>query len=326
MNQMEVGIINYNGGEELLRCVKSLTAQSVPVRVLVYDNASADHSLELLEQSGEPCEIIRSTKNRGYAGACNGLREHMTSDIQVLCNMDLDFDKDWAKNLLACFEAHPEAASVASLVMERSGFVNAIGVLFGEDLFAENEGSGKDAKDTDIREKEVFGCYGAVMAFRKECADKVGELDESFFLFFEESEWYFRFNLCGFKTFFCPSAKVFHERSLTTVRYSPRKLYYSERNRLRSAVRLLPVSSLVRLPVVAFKRYLRMAKGGVPKQSSDGKKLSKVSICNALLKAWIEAIFAIPREIGKRISYEKRYGNVPNKMREILKRYPLQIN
>lgn len=324
MKQMEVGIINYNGGEELVRCVKSLTAQSFPVRVFVYDNASADHSLELLEQSGEPCEIIRSTKNRGYAGACNGLREHMTSDIQVLCNMDLDFDKDWAKNLFACFEAHPEAASVASLVMERSGFVNAIGVLFGEDLFAENEGSGKDEKDTDIREKEVFGCYGAVMAFRKECADKVGELDESFFLFFEESEWYFRFNLCGFKTFFCPCAKVFHERSLTTVRYSPRKLYFSERNRLRSAVRLLPVSSLVRLPVIAFKRYLRMAKGGVPKQSSDGKKLSKVSICNALFKAWIEAIFALPREWGIRNSYEERYGNVQNKMLEILKRYPLQ--
>ena len=320
---MEVGIINYNGGEELLRCVKSLTSQSVPVRVLVYDNASVDNSIELLERSGEPCEIIRSEKNLGYAGACNGLRQKMTSEIQVLCNMDLDFDKDWAKNLLDCFGRHPDAASVASLVMERSGVVNAIGVLFSEDLFAENEGSGKNANETDIREKEVFGCYGAVMAFRKECADKVGELDESFFLFFEESEWYFRFNLCGYKTFFCPKAKVYHERSLTTVRYSPRKLYYSERNRLRSAVRLLPIASLVRLPVVACKRYLRMAKGGVPKQSSDGKKLSKVSICNALFKAWIEALFSIPKEWGIRIQYEERYGNVKRKTLEILERYPL---
>jgi GT2 family glycosyltransferase len=323
MNPMEVGIINYNGGEELLRCVKSLTAQSVPVRVFVYDNASADNSIELLRQSGEPCEIICSPKNRGYAGACNGLRQKMTSDIQVLCNMDLDFDKDWAENLLACFDRHPDAASVASLVMERSGVVNAVGVLFDKDLFAENEASGKNAKEADIREKDVFGCYGAVMAFRKECADKVGELDESFFLFFEESEWYFRFNLCGYKTVFCPNAKVYHERSLTTVRYSPRKLYFSERNRLRSAIRLLPVSSLVRLPVVAFKRYLRMAKGGVPKQSSDGKKLSKVSICNALLKAWIEAVLSIPKEWGIRMEYEERYGNVKRKTLEILERYPL---
>ncbi|MBP5246415.1 MAG: glycosyltransferase family 2 protein [Fibrobacter sp.] len=321
---MDVGIINYNGGEELLRCVKSLTAQTLPVRVFVFDNASSDNSLELLQKSGEPCEIIRSDKNLGYAGACNGLRKNMTSDIQVLCNMDLDFERDWAKNLLHCFDRHPDAASVASLVMERSGVVNAIGVLFGEDLFAENEGSGKNAKDVDIREKEVFGCYGAVMAFRKECAEKVGELDESFFLFFEESEWYFRFNLCGFKTIFCPSAQVFHERSLTTVRYSPRKLYYSERNRLRSAVRLLPWKRILQLPIIAFKRYLNMAKGGVPKQSSDGKKLSKISICNALMKAWIEAFLAIPKEWKIRKSYEARYKNVPRKTLEILERYPLK--
>ena len=320
---IDVGIINYNGGEELTACVKSLLAQTEPVRVFVFDNASADNSVQLLRGQGLECKIIESDKNLGYAGACNGLLDNMDSEIQVLCNMDLEFDPAWARNLLACFERHPEAGSVASLVMEKSGVVNAVGVQFGTDLFAKNEASGLNIADADVREKEVFGCYGAVMSFRKAAAEAAGRMDASFFLFFEETEWYFRHNLAGFKTVFCPEAKVYHERSMTTVRYSPRKLFYSERNRLRTAIRLLPMGDVVKLPFRGFVRYLNMAKGGVPGQSGDGKKLSKAAICGALLKAWLQALAMLPQELRIRSKYRKQFGNVGTKVRAILEMYPI---
>ncbi len=322
--QIDVGIINYNGGLELSECVGSLLAQSVPVRVLVFDNASTDDSIAQLRKKNLDCKIIESSKNLGYAGACNGLLENMDSDIQVLCNMDLEFDPTWAENLLRCFERHPEAGSVASLVMEKSGVVNAVGVRFGADLFAKNEASGLDISEADVREKEVFGCYGAVMSFRKSAAVAAGKMDASFFLFFEETEWYFRHNLAGFKTVFCPEAKVYHERSMTTVRYSPRKLFYSERNRLRTAVRLLPLADVLKLPLQGFVRYLNMAKGGVPGQSGDGKKLSKVSICVALAKAWLQALVMLPDELVIRKRFRKKFGNVGAKVREILDAYPIE--
>ena len=321
---INVGIINYNGGSELSECVKSLMAQSEPVRVLVFDNASTDNSISLLREQGLDCKIIESPKNLGYAGACNGLLENMDSDIQVLCNMDLEFDPTWAENLLRCFERHPEAGSIASLVMEKSGVVNAVGVRFGADLFAKNEASGLNIADADVREKEVFGCYGAVMSFRKQAAVAAGKMDASFFLFFEETEWYFRHNLAGFKTIFCPEAKVYHERSMTTVRYSPRKLFYSERNRLRTAIRLMPVADVLKLPVRGFVRYLNMAKGGVPGQSGDGKKLSKMSICGALAKAWLQALVMLPDELVVRKKYRRKYGDVGAKVSEILKTYPIE--
>lgn len=320
---VDVGIINYNGGVELTECVRSLLMQTVPVRVLVLDNASSDNSIDCLKNSGLTCKIICSEKNLGYAGACNMLMENMDADIQVLCNMDLEFHPSWAENVQACFARHPDAGSVASLVMEKSGVVNAVGVLFGADLFAKNEASGLDISEADVREKEVFGCYGAVMSFRKEAAVAAGAMDHTFFLFFEESEWYFRHNLAGYKTIFCPEAKVFHERSMTTVRYSPLKLFYSERNRLRSAFRLLPVSEIVKLPIRALVRYLSMAKG-VPGQSGDGKKLSKISICTALAKAWFQAIAMLPSELSKRKLYRKKFGNVNSKVMNLLKLYSLK--
>lgn len=320
---VDVGIINYNGGEELTACVRSLVTQRVPVRVLVLDNASKDDSIPTLKNSGLPCQVIQSNENLGYAGACNKLLENMDSDIQVLCNMDLEFDPAWAENLQACFNRHPEAGSVASLVMEKSGVVNAVGVLLGPDLFAKNEASGMDISEADVREKVVFGCYGAVMSFRKEAAVAAGTMDASFFLFFEETEWYFRHNLAGFKTIFCPEAKVYHERSMTTVRYSPRKLFYSERNRLRAAIRLLPAGEILKLPVRAVARYLSMAKG-VPGQSGDGKKLSKVSICKSLAAAWLQAVIRLPGELKIRCEYAKKYGDVSAKVMSLLKLYPLK--
>lgn len=321
--KIDVGIINYNGGSELLGCVRSLKFQTVPLRVFVFDNASTDNSIQVLKDSGIDCVVIESQKNLGYAGACNGLLDNMESEIQVLCNMDLEFSPDWAKNLLDCFERHPEVGSVASLVMEKSGVVNAVGVLFGADLFAKNEASGLNISEADIREKEVFGCYGAVMSFRKAAARAAGEMDASFFLFFEETEWYFRHNLAGYKTIFCPEAKVFHERSMTTVRYSPRKLFYSERNRLRTAIRLLSLGSILKLPILGCLRYLNMARGGVPGTSGDGKRLSKVSICWALGKAWLQALWMLPAELVKRIKYRKKFGDVNKKVADILKQYSI---
>lgn len=321
---MDVGIINYNGGQELATCVRSLLNQSVPVRVFVLDNASSDDSIAELREQHLDCRIIESCTNLGYAGACNKLLENMDDDIQVLCNMDLEFDSSWAASLQRCFDHHPEAGSVASLVMEKSGVVNAIGVQFGPDLFARNEASGLDLSEADAREKEVFGCYGAVMSFRKKAALAAGKMDASFFLFFEETEWYFRHNLAGFKTIFCPDAKVFHERSLTTVRYSPRKLFYSERNRLRTAVRLLPLADICRLPARGFSRYLKMAKGGVPGASGDGKKLSKVAICFALARAWIQAFWMLPVDFKMRHHYRKKFGNVNQMTLEILEKYSIK--
>ncbi|MBR2089631.1 MAG: glycosyltransferase family 2 protein [Fibrobacter sp.] len=321
--EIDVGIINYNGGDELTKCVKSLKAQTNPVRVFVFDNASTDNSIELLKNSALECIIVESPENLGYAGACNGLLSQMESEIQVLCNMDLEFDSTWAENLLKCFDRHPECGSVASLVMEKSGVVNAVGVLLGADLFAKNEASGLDISQADVREKEVFGCYGAVMSFRKTAAEAVGKMDASFFLFFEETEWYFRHNLAGLKTVFCPEARVYHERSMTTVRYSPMKLFYSERNRLRSAFRLLPLGDILKLPLRGFVRYVNMAKGGVPGSSGDGKKLSKFAICGALAKAWLQALCMFPKEWATRKKYEREFEKVPQKVQKLLELYKL---
>ncbi len=322
---IDFGIVNYNGGDALLACVRSILGQSgIGVRVFVCDNASADGSLEQLRQSGMPCSLDETGVNLGYAGACNRLLAKMDAPIQVLCNMDLTFDSDWGVQVQEAFRRHAECGSVASLVLEAGDIVNAVGVRFHRDMHAVNESSGLPlATATGVTEKKVFGCYGAVMAFRREAASAVGPMDESFFLFYEETEWYLRHNLHGFSTIFAPQAIVRHERSRTTVRYSTFKLYYAERNRVRCALVYMPLHQLALLPFYSVQRYWQMAKGGIPGQDASGKKNRKWQLVTTLLKAWVLALLSWPEQWRKARQLRKRLGpTFKNRALAILRHYP----
>jgi GT2 family glycosyltransferase len=291
--------------------------QNTEFRIFVYDNNSKDDSLNGLDSS---VNLEKGAKNLGYAGACNALLKKMDSPIQVLCNMDLEFDKNWAKEILTAFENNATCGSVASLVMEKSGVVNSTGILFYPDMYAENENSGRNLDDVKpLEAKQVFGCYGAVMAFKKEAANKVGFLEDSFFLFFEETEWYLRHNLLGFHSIFCPSAIVWHERSKTTIRYSPLKLFYGERNRIRTAIHYLPFGYLLKLPFFSFKRYLKLQrKMGENNLTGEAqaKKYSKFYLILVLLKAWLCGLF------GKSSKF-KLTGKYKKQALEIIKNYEI---
>jgi len=287
---MDFGIINYNGGDSLLKCVKSIqNLHGVETRIFIYDNNSQDGSLNGIDSS---VNIERGEKNLGYAGACNALLKKMDSDIQVLCNMDLEFDGNWGREIVTSFEENPECGSVASLVMEKSGVVNSAGIEFCPDMHALNVGSGQNIDEiSPLSAKTVFGCYGAVMAFRKEAAQKAGFFEAGFFLFFEETEWYIRHNLLNQPTVFCPDAVVWHERSKTTIRYSPLKFFYGERNRIRTAIHYLPFCYLLKIPLYSFKRYLKMQKEMKSANNVSTKKNSKIYLVYILLKAWVSGIF-----------------------------------
>jgi GT2 family glycosyltransferase len=238
--------------------------------------------------------------------------------------MDLEFDENWGKEILSAFENNENCASVASLVMEKNGTVNSTGIEFYQDMHAANEGSGKNIKEiSSLKEKQVFGCYGAVMAFKREAAQKAGLLEETFFLFYEETEWYLRYNLLGLLTIFCPKAIVWHERSKTTIRYSPLKLFYGERNRIRTALHYLPFCYLLKLPFYSIKRYLKMKKEMKSKGDNTPypipHTLYPIKLIYILLKAWISGIF------GEKPKFKLTREN-KKQILEIIKKYEIVCN
>jgi GT2 family glycosyltransferase len=319
----DIGIVNYNGGEYLLRCVESLLAQKdISPAIHILDNNSSDGSLEKVKKRFPGCTIIQSSYNSGYAGGCNRLLRSMNSDIIAFCNMDLEFAPDWGKEILSCFNVHADVWSVASLVMEKeSGSVYSSAVRFFWDLFPVSSRIPPASREP----YEVASAYGAIMTFRKSLFDRIGLFDKDYFLFFEETEFYLRMQINGMKTVLCPSARVYHHRSLTTVWFSSTKLFYSERNRILAAFKYFPLWYFPLVLPLSVLRLMLMSRSGIPKKDGQGASISRFGIIRVLATAWCSALWYLPREWWKRNSLWKMARGDIHATFRILKKYRLPL-
>lgn len=341
---VEFGVVNYNGGAALAGCVRSILSQEGPAyRVRVFDNASSDGSAAALESEFPNVEVIHSDRNLGYAGALNRLVAVMESPIVVLSNMDLEFDPGWAAAVVAALQADPGADAVSTLVLEDTDppVLNSVGVRFFADLHAQNVGSGEPYSATTVaRGREVaFGSYGAVMCFRREALADIA-FDEDYFLFFEETDFFLRFHLLGRRTVFAEGAVARHQRSLSTRRYSPLKLYYGERNRLTTVFKLLPLwywpvsfgHTIRRLATLARMNRAAGAAGG---GASGGEETrgsgvavempSTATIIVTLLRAWGGALARLPATMMKRRRFWRRASGSPRDALSLIRSYELPV-
>lgn len=333
---IDFGIVNYNGGEAVGRCVASILEQrgGRPGRVIVFDNGSSDGSGRAVARAYPEAEVILSESNLGYAGALNRLVERMEAPVVVLCNMDLAFDPGWAEAVRAALGREPEADAVATLVLEDTEppVVNSLGVRFYADLHAQNVGSGEPYRPAVVERglERAFGSYGAVMCFRRKSLADL-EFDESYFLFFEETDFFLRFELLGRRTVFAREAVARHQRSLSTRRYSLLKLYYGERNRLTTVFKLLPAWYWPLSFVHTLRRYAVLAGGaaGGGDAGDPGERPAlppRRRIVWTLLRAWGSAVARLPATLRKRRRFWRRAPARPRDALALLRRYRLSTD
>ncbi len=332
--RVDFGVVNFNGGEQVVECVASILEQEgVEARAWVFDNASEDGSAEAVAERCPGATVVRSRRNLGYAGALNRLLERMDAEVVVLCNMDLRFPRRWSMAIQRTLSGNPEADAVASVVVEMTDppVVNSLGIRFYADLHAQNAGSGEPYRPEEVasRSRGAFGAYGAVMCFRRPALEGL-RFDESYFLFFEETDFFLRFALLGHRTILAPDAVVYHQRSLSTRRYSPLKLYYGERNRLTTVFKLLPAwywpISLAH-SVVRYARLARSLSGetgaGARPGASRPELPGKGVIVTTILKAWGAAVVRLPGTLRARRRFWRAAPASPRDALALLKRYRL---
>jgi GT2 family glycosyltransferase len=74
---------------------------------------------------------------------------------------------------------------------------------------------------------EVESCIGACMIVRKKAMEDVGLFDEDYFFFLEETDWAYRMKKAGWKSYFVPTAEIFHAQGMSVgKKAAARKLFY----------------------------------------------------------------------------------------------------
>jgi GT2 family glycosyltransferase len=273
-----VVIVNFNAGEFLATAVESALAQDDIVEIFVVDNNSVDNSLDVLRTRVQSpiLTIIELDDNYGFAHACNVGAERATGATLLFLNPDCEMKPHALEQMRLALAQEPGVGMAGPLLVNPDGSeqrgcrrdiptpwqIFCVALLFHKlmpnhprfDSF--NHDERPLPKDYSV----VQAISGACMLVTRDAMDKVGALDQQFFLHFEDLDWCLRFDEAGYKIVFTPHAVVEHTRGVCG-RSQPVRVEYHKHKSLITFLRkhftkFYPSSFMAVVYVVVAMRFI----------------------------------------------------------------------
>ena len=226
---VSVIVVTYETPAEMLwLCLDSIAQNRYPnLELLVVDNSHSSQVADALEgwqakqPSGSPeIRLLRQYRNLGYAAATNCGIEASSGELVLLLNPDAVVEPTAVGLLVEAAQRRPEAAGFApKVVLEADELIlDSVGI----DLYLRGQGAQRGLGEPDIGqfdvEERVAGlCFAAALIRRAAFSPQgVGELDESFFMFYEDVDWSMRASMRAQAFWTVPTARVHHVHSAST--------------------------------------------------------------------------------------------------------------
>lgn len=277
-NHISIIIVNYNTPDDTKATIDSLSQiehSGFDYRIIVVDNGSKDlltFSKPFLKKNPQ-VDLLRSESNLGFSGGNNlGIQhaiDHYDSDYYLLLNSDTIVTKDFLQELYKMMKHDPKIGLAASKIYfyknyeyfqdsyteEEKGkiiwyvggkvdWTNLLSYHIGIDEV--DRGQFEQASETDY-------ATGCVMMISREVIERIGPLDDRFFLYSEDVDYSLRVQAAGLKVMYCPNSVVYHKIGRSTGGAgSPLQQYYQTRNRLFLAMRHAPLRSKLTALHLAF--------------------------------------------------------------------------
>ncbi len=252
MRPISVVIVNFNAGELLTACVRSVLDSSVPVEVVVSDNGSRDGSLHILRRAlGDDARlrIIENGANLGFAKANNLALRYCRGDDILFLNPDCVIQRDTLARMRAIMSAHPRAGMGGCLILNADGSEQKGGrrrvptpwrtlvrvfslsrLLPDHPWFRDFDLSGQPLPTAPVAVDAISGSF---MFVRRAAMDKVGIMDEGYFLHCEDLDWCMRFRQAGFDVLFVPAVAVTHYKGVCGVDRPVRVMWHMHKGMVR---------------------------------------------------------------------------------------------
>lgn len=243
------------GNPLLGACIASLERQSfTDMEIVIVDNSGRNEARRLLHAATR-ARVVSVAENRGFGGAVNlGFQEYPAEFLATL-NDDAEASPDWLQSLVSALEGDPEAGMAASLVaLAGSGKVDSSGMLVARDGTSKQRGHG-DPIENWLAPGQTLCPSGSAAIYRAEMLEQSGLFEEDFFLYCEDTDLGLRGRWAGWRCLYVPNARVEHHYSASAGAASSLKAWLVERNRLRLAVRCLPLAWLLGVPAASLVRY-----------------------------------------------------------------------
>ncbi len=219
-------IVSWNTKHITCDCLKSVYEQTsnIDFEVIVIDNNSSDGSVDLIKAKFPEVILLANKENRGFASANNQGMAVARGRYVLLLNSDTIILDNAITKTVAFADAQQQAGVVGCRVLNRDKTLQPSCFMFPSvlnmtlwvtylfKLFPRSRFFGRErmtwwSRD-DVREVDVLtGCF---MLVRCKAIEEVGPMDEQFFMYFEETDWCYRFKKAGWKIMFTPCGQIIH--------------------------------------------------------------------------------------------------------------------
>ena len=219
MPELSVIILNYNTRELLNKCLRSVleSEASFGIEVVVADNGSKDGSLDMVKREFPTVVIVDNAANMGFSKGNNQAIRIAKGKYILLLNSDTTVRKNTFTESVNYLNSHPEVGVLGAKVLLPDGrldkacrrkFPNPINSFLR--LFGLRKFSDYNVEGSIDQIMEVDAVMGAYMMVPKKVIDKVGMLDEEYFMYGEDLDWCWRIKEAGYKVVYYPKSEITH--------------------------------------------------------------------------------------------------------------------
>ncbi len=259
-------ILNFNGEKDTVECltsIRQLLTKNYQLSTIVVDNGSK----EKLVVSSKELVVIRNIDNLGFAGGNNvGIQYALENkaDYIVILNNDTLVDKNLVDELVKVSQSDETIGIVVPKIYFAKGFEfhksrykkdqlgkviwYAGGIIDWGNVIGKHRGVDDVDSGQYEKEGETDFASGCCMMIKRSVFEKIGMLDNKYFLYYEDSDFSLRAKKAGFKIVFAPKAVLWHKNAGSAGGSgSSLQDYYITRNRLLFGMRYAPLRSKLAL-------------------------------------------------------------------------------
>lgn len=257
-------VVNYNGGERILKTVEALLNQPFPLEdIVICDNDSTDGTPDQIRQRFPQVRVHPMGCNDGLPKARNTGMRLVQSDLVLLVDNDVYVQPETIERMM-----HARERTGATVVCPRIRLVPEHDTVQAEGASCHFLGTMtlrhayQPVESLPVDTAEVGGCIGACYLVDRAKVLEAGGFDEVYFFYFEDLEFALRMRALGYRFVAEPSAEVYHERGAgtpglsfrgTEQKYPVRRMYLSMRHRLLTMFICYRVRTLlVLMPVLVL--------------------------------------------------------------------------
>lgn len=218
---VSVVIVNWNTRELLRRCLASLPWDSERVRIeaIVVDNASEDGSAEMVEEQFPQVRLLRNEENVGFVRANNqGLRA-ATGEFLLMLNSDTEVRPGAIERLVEVLGSDERIGAVGPRLLNTDGTPQSNAAPFPSVIHRFLPSRFEHAYNRRVQQRalantghlaRVDWLTAAALLTRRDVLDRVGPLDERYFMWYDDIDWCQKLRAAGYERVFVADAVVVH--------------------------------------------------------------------------------------------------------------------